>query len=260
MTKRAQPAAQPKGTNTQVQATPAETGRLALVHFDELFAIWPADPRIPSVESRRAWALARNITPSYVHAWFQRRRPAAKKLKLKIPDETYELPVGTPPVVPIVIKDEPVESEVPAPTNESAPKKTKKKANVKIEADVIVTPMPPTKQPKKKKADIDSASVVADPEPTKKNTKRKREELSSDDLPEPTTQPKNRTKKTTPETPSDNATDQSKPKRSHKKIKTAPIKAEEAATLSAPPKESKKKSKKADNELASYNVAEQPAR
>ncbi|KAJ7695955.1 hypothetical protein B0H17DRAFT_837302, partial [Mycena rosella] len=70
--------------------------RLAIVHIDELCVIWPADPRIPSVESRRAWALARNIVPSRVHDWFSSRRRVAKRLRLKIPADTYELPVDAP--------------------------------------------------------------------------------------------------------------------------------------------------------------------
>ncbi|KAJ6509055.1 hypothetical protein C8R45DRAFT_759799, partial [Mycena sanguinolenta] len=98
--KRAKPAPPVESTSTNTEpsnTTPSQPGRLALAHFDELYAIWPADPRIPSVESRRAWALARNVNPSYVHTWFQRRRPIAKKLKMRIPSETYELPVGNPP-------------------------------------------------------------------------------------------------------------------------------------------------------------------
>ncbi|KAJ6620769.1 hypothetical protein B0H10DRAFT_1791300, partial [Mycena sp. CBHHK59/15] len=77
-------------------SVPNPTGRLALQHLDELNALWPADPRIPSVSSRRAWALARSVTPRYVHEWWSRRRPVAKKLRMVIPDDAYELSVGTP--------------------------------------------------------------------------------------------------------------------------------------------------------------------
>ncbi len=63
--------------------------------------LWEADRRIPSVNSRRAWAEARNLKPHNVHNWWYRRRPLARKLKIKIPRETYELDVGTPPIIPL---------------------------------------------------------------------------------------------------------------------------------------------------------------
>ncbi|KAJ6584738.1 hypothetical protein B0H19DRAFT_1106328 [Mycena capillaripes] len=244
-----------KDTNTDTQSTqtppaPTTTGRPAPVHLDELFAIWPADPRIPSVESRRKWALARNITPSYVHTWWQRRRPAAKRLKLKIPKDTYELPVGTPPVVLVVIKDEPAEPdlEIPATTNDE---------KAKVETATAATPIPPKKQPKKKAKNANTEAADG-AELTKKNLKRKRDEPPSDDVPEPTTQPKNKKKKVSPATTSDIVTtNDSRPKRSHKKIKTEPDIAGEAAALVAPTKESKKKTKKAVVETAADNVPEE---
>ncbi|PPQ90589.1 hypothetical protein CVT25_006109 [Psilocybe cyanescens] len=67
------------------------------VHFDELNRLWPADPRIPSVISRRAWALARGLNPANVNSWWYRRRKAAKKLRIKIPNDTYELDIELPP-------------------------------------------------------------------------------------------------------------------------------------------------------------------
>jgi hypothetical protein len=37
---------------------------MTLVHHNELSVVWPADKCIPSLESRRTWALARNILPT----------------------------------------------------------------------------------------------------------------------------------------------------------------------------------------------------
>ena len=84
------------------------------LHFEELSRIWEADRRIPTISSRRHWAEARNVNPVNVHSWWYRRRPLAKKLKIKIPREEYDLDVGTPPLLPAIeeIKVE-VPSEVP---------------------------------------------------------------------------------------------------------------------------------------------------
>lgn len=85
---------------------------LAIVHFDELSVIWENDRRIPSPASRRAWAVARNLNPVNVHSWWYRRKAVAKKLRFRIPKGTYELEVGTPPVVEPVVKAEIVDSEM----------------------------------------------------------------------------------------------------------------------------------------------------
>jgi len=73
---------------------------LHALHFEELEKIWESDRRIPNVPSRRAWAEARNLNPTNVHSWWYRRRPLARKLKIKIPRDEYELFVGVPPVLP----------------------------------------------------------------------------------------------------------------------------------------------------------------
>ncbi|KAF8879137.1 hypothetical protein BD779DRAFT_1803450 [Infundibulicybe gibba] len=77
-----------------------------ILHFDELAAIWAADRRIPTPESRRAWALARNLNPVNVNSWWYRRKTVARKGKIRIPKDTYELEVGSPPTLPAVIKEE----------------------------------------------------------------------------------------------------------------------------------------------------------
>jgi hypothetical protein len=70
---------------------------LAAAHFSELKSIWGADQRMPTVSSRRSWAAARQLDPLKIHSWFSRKRVAAKKVGLAIPDEMYDMPVGTPP-------------------------------------------------------------------------------------------------------------------------------------------------------------------
>ncbi|KAJ7645571.1 hypothetical protein DFH06DRAFT_589917 [Mycena polygramma] len=250
-----------KDTNTQPFPTQT-TGKLALAHIDELSAIWPANPRIPSVESRRAWALARNVTPSNVHNWFSRRRTIAKKLKLRIPQETYELPVGNPPVVPVIVKDEPVVPELelvwmnqPAP--ELEPSSTSDPApstNKKVKVETVATPIPPQNPSKQ---DVAGDYVVAVAERTK-GLKRKRDAAPQDIVPEPTTQPKSKKKKVGPAASSDMLTKEAKSKPSLKEIKTEVDVAGEDAILSAPTKKSKKKTKKADTKLPSDNATQQP--
>lgn len=72
---------------------------LALAHLDELAKIWDGDRRIPTIASRRAWALARGLKPSTVHSWWSRRKQVARRARQRVPSGTYELPVGTPPVI-----------------------------------------------------------------------------------------------------------------------------------------------------------------
>ncbi|KAJ7366611.1 hypothetical protein DFH08DRAFT_1003802 [Mycena albidolilacea] len=271
MAKRARAAAQDSTDTTQdskdttnTDSTPAQTGRPAPVHFDELFAIWPADPRIPSVESRRAWSLARNITPSYVHNasfWFSRRRPVAKKLRLKIPAETYELPVGTPPVVPIVIKDEPVDAELPAPAGEPTPKRTTKKKVKEEDTDALTIPPKKDSKKKTKKADPKATTSNADvgPELTKKDpapadepkrTKKKKVNMEEEEANASTLPLKKKTKKVDanvePELPTKNPApaNEPTPKRVTKKVN---VKEEEANAPTLPlKKDSKKKTNKVD--------------
>ncbi|KAJ6512057.1 hypothetical protein C8R47DRAFT_1093279 [Mycena vitilis] len=247
-------------TNTHPFPTQT-TGKMALAHIDELSAIWPANPRIPSVESRRAWALARNVTPSNVHNWFSRRRTIAKKLKLRIPQETYELPVGNPPVVPVIVKDEPVVPELETlwmnePAPEIEPSSTSDPApntNRKVKFKTVATPFPP-RNPSKQ--DVASDYVVAVAERTK-GSKRKRDAAPQDIIPDPTTQPKSKKKKVGPAVSSDTLTKEAKSKPSLKEIKTEPDVAGEDVLLSAT-KKSKKKTKKVDTKLPSDNETQQP--
>ncbi|THU99004.1 hypothetical protein K435DRAFT_514790 [Dendrothele bispora CBS 962.96] len=71
-------------------------------NLQELHALLDADPakRLPSLISRRRWAEARNLDVDVVHRWWRRQRFKAKKNKYLVSDaETYDIPVGTPPII-----------------------------------------------------------------------------------------------------------------------------------------------------------------
>jgi hypothetical protein len=91
---------------------------VAPVHFEELSYIWDNDRRIPTIASRNAWSLARNLNPMNVNSWWYRRKVVAKKLKIKIPRDSYELDVGTPPLV--VVKLEELPMPISPPSSDSA--------------------------------------------------------------------------------------------------------------------------------------------
>ncbi|KAF8628838.1 hypothetical protein AX17_005898 [Amanita inopinata Kibby_2008] len=74
--------------------------RISSIYLEELASIWEADKRTPSTSSRRAWALARNLSPERVNNWWYRKKKSAKKNGISIPQGTYDLPVGTVPVDP----------------------------------------------------------------------------------------------------------------------------------------------------------------
>ena len=80
--------------------------RLAPAHLTELSGIWNTDKRMPTPESRRAWALARRLKSEVVHRWWYRHKQLAKKAGIKLPKETYDLPVGTPPTIEMPVKQE----------------------------------------------------------------------------------------------------------------------------------------------------------
>ncbi|KAI5829663.1 hypothetical protein K523DRAFT_304485 [Schizophyllum commune Tattone D] len=62
----------------------------------QLAEIWTADRRLPTPESRKRWALARDVDPVRVHNWWYRRKKVAKGLGVVIPEGNYELGVGDP--------------------------------------------------------------------------------------------------------------------------------------------------------------------
>ncbi|TFK48062.1 hypothetical protein OE88DRAFT_600082 [Heliocybe sulcata] len=71
--------------------------RLSRPVLKELKAIWSADPRVPTVSSRQAWALSRGVEPNRVHTWFSNKKRADEKMGT-LKEGTYEL--GLDPVRP----------------------------------------------------------------------------------------------------------------------------------------------------------------
>ena len=65
-------------------------------HRKQLKRAWAILPRVPTVDSRRAWAKARNVAPIAVHSWFNQRKRRAKNYSHPIGEGTYELDVGNP--------------------------------------------------------------------------------------------------------------------------------------------------------------------
>ncbi|KAG1837332.1 hypothetical protein DFJ58DRAFT_749525 [Suillus subalutaceus] len=57
----------------------------------ELLVIWKSDPRVPTIASRHAWAVSRNVSPLRVNQWFGARKSRAKKLGQPISNDSYEL-------------------------------------------------------------------------------------------------------------------------------------------------------------------------
>ncbi|KAL0067168.1 hypothetical protein AAF712_005738 [Marasmius tenuissimus] len=76
--------------------------------LDELEAIWEADKRLPTLQSRRKWCLARNLDPQMLHRWYSRKRCGAKRKHEDLPPDSdlYDLEVGTPPELPVTVKIE----------------------------------------------------------------------------------------------------------------------------------------------------------
>ncbi|KAG1767105.1 hypothetical protein EDD22DRAFT_876478 [Suillus occidentalis] len=55
----------------------------------ELWAIWKADPRVPTIASRHAWAASRGVSSARVDQWFSARKSKAKKSGRTISDGSY---------------------------------------------------------------------------------------------------------------------------------------------------------------------------
>lgn len=108
------------------------------IYSEQLNDIWAKDQRIPSHASRKAWAVARGLNPQSVHNWWYRRRPRAKKLKIRIPSGTYELEVGIvptpPPTPPQKVKEEVQEPSISIePVTENDPGNNAKEDNKRNE-------------------------------------------------------------------------------------------------------------------------------
>lgn len=81
--------------------TNAGTRGLPLHIRNELRSIWSADPRMPTQASRRAWASLRNQDIAKINIWFYGRKAAAKKSGKPISEDTYNLPLNSPPPTPV---------------------------------------------------------------------------------------------------------------------------------------------------------------
>lgn len=67
---------------------------LSKEHRAELEAIWTDNPRVPTLESRIAWAEARCIEPTLVKNWFPRKLSRWKTQGRSVPGGSYELDPG----------------------------------------------------------------------------------------------------------------------------------------------------------------------
>ncbi|KAK2464939.1 hypothetical protein APHAL10511_003015 [Amanita phalloides] len=90
----------PASSSSQDIVPAPKTNRIPAIYLEQLTAIWEADKRLPSAESRRAWSLARGIEPARVNNWWYRKKTTARKHGVFFPEGTYELPVGTVPKPP----------------------------------------------------------------------------------------------------------------------------------------------------------------
>ncbi|KAJ8593648.1 hypothetical protein M405DRAFT_714352, partial [Rhizopogon salebrosus TDB-379] len=84
-------AIKPEHQESKSSTQKAWVPRLSPAVLQELWAIWKSDPRVPTVDSRRAWAASRNTSLTHVHHWFYIRKRKAKKAGKPISNDTYEL-------------------------------------------------------------------------------------------------------------------------------------------------------------------------
>ncbi|EPQ61271.1 hypothetical protein GLOTRDRAFT_90491 [Gloeophyllum trabeum ATCC 11539] len=88
--------APPKYFRISKSLRPSLKTRLTPEIIAELDALWHADPRVPTLQSRQAWALARSIEPIRVHNWFSHKKSLAERKGQIIPEGTYELDTRPP--------------------------------------------------------------------------------------------------------------------------------------------------------------------
>ncbi|PSS38081.1 hypothetical protein PHLCEN_2v61 [Hermanssonia centrifuga] len=75
--------------------TSSKSNTLSDIHRAELDAIWSKDKRMPTLNSRRAWAASHKISPAIVHAWFSRKRyNAVNRHAETLPEGEYDLQIG----------------------------------------------------------------------------------------------------------------------------------------------------------------------
>ncbi|KJA15411.1 hypothetical protein HYPSUDRAFT_220052 [Hypholoma sublateritium FD-334 SS-4] len=106
---KSQPTLKPEAKFEPAEIIPPTFQPIHALHFAELGAIWDGDKRIPSAVSRRSWAFARNLNPNNVNKWWYRQRALVRKARVRMLRDTYELPVGTPPVIEVKCEEEKVD-------------------------------------------------------------------------------------------------------------------------------------------------------
>ena len=87
-------------------------------YLAELEEIWQKDKRLPTLESRKTWALARNLAPATINRFWYIRRQQTKKQQTTAKKTgatrknsgNYHLPVGNPPDISnygnVIVKSE----------------------------------------------------------------------------------------------------------------------------------------------------------
>ncbi|RDB29967.1 hypothetical protein Hypma_013748 [Hypsizygus marmoreus] len=131
-------------------------------HLLELTAIWNEDKRTPSVLSRRAWALARNLRVEAFHRWWHRRRQTAKRVGEMLLEETYELEVGTPPVLRGRAKRAKMEMQDSDETLVSSPRKCAyTHFTSSLPTSRSTSPLPPSSPPS-----LSSSPALSSPPPS----------------------------------------------------------------------------------------------
>ncbi|TFY82784.1 hypothetical protein EWM64_g1233 [Hericium alpestre] len=76
---------------------------LAIEDKAELDKLWALDKRMPSIESRRAWAKSRDLKAGAVHAWFYYMRHRHNKAGGGLAEGAYDLPIS--PYTPVITPD-----------------------------------------------------------------------------------------------------------------------------------------------------------
>lgn len=99
--------------NTKPSSSSTSTIPLSRAIIEDLQSIWDANPSVPTVASRAAWAEARGLPRGRVHAWFTNKRTREKSLG-RPHAGTYDLPVDAPLIEDAnVTKKEIVEVTIP---------------------------------------------------------------------------------------------------------------------------------------------------
>ncbi|EIW75983.1 hypothetical protein CONPUDRAFT_158763 [Coniophora puteana RWD-64-598 SS2] len=74
--------------------------KLTKSQLDELWLIWENSPCVPTPTSMDSWAISRKADPLKVRRFFSRRKCQLRKKNRRIPGETYDLRISTPPFDP----------------------------------------------------------------------------------------------------------------------------------------------------------------